>query len=269
MKEKDSEQLREKEIAEEISKIRSEFESSIEDKEEVEMSFLDRINRLIQLILNDDSFSIYKALDKQSLEKWQKSKIKRFVFKNHHKVIYLLLLATITGFLVSEALTFYAIEGVISSKTYVKAILTEVCFLFLSTYRTSSIMEKGLVYFLRAGIFALMLFVITSETFTLGTKYIGNVDSIKQQIVLLEDQIKQKEATINFYMEKGWGVNVRKHTDDKNELVKELLDLKKQQALGANEKVSKIEEYKMYGRAFFRVLLLLISTLIARRLFKF
>lgn len=262
-----------KEIVEQIQAIQSDYHSKQVDVVEEEMSFLDRLNKLVQTILNDDSFSVYQSLNKESIEKWHKSRFKRaFIrfFKNNvQNFFYFLLLVTITGFLVSEALSFYAIDGIISTKTYVKAILTEVCFIFLSGYRSEGKLQTTFVSLLRASIFCLMLFVITSETFVEGRKNIGNTNAIAEQIQIIEEQIEEKEKTIEFYRQKDWGVNVRKHTDDKNELVKELLELKKQQAKGANTGVSQIEEYKMYGKAFFRVLLLLISALITRRLFKF
>jgi hypothetical protein len=269
MQEKKSDLQNEQEIAEQIKQIRKEYSAVLVDEEAEEMSFLDRLNKLVSLILQDDHFSIYQTLNPDKIKKWHQARWSRWIKNNLQNIFYFTLLATITGFLVSEALSFYAVDGIISTKTYVKAILTEVCFIFLSGYRSNGALQSFFVNLLRCGIFVLMIFVITSETFVSGKKFIGNVDSISQQITLLENQIAEKEKTINFYMEKGWGVNVRKHTDDKNELVNELLELKKQQAKGANVGVSQIEEYKMYGKAFFRVLLLLISALITRRLFKF
>ena len=180
------------------------------------------------------------------------------------------MLATITAFLVSEALSFYAIEGVVTTKTYVKAILTEVSFIFLSAYHTKGKLEAVWVNFLRAGIFCLMLFVISSQTFTIGTKNIAEIDSIQEQIVFVEQQIADKDKEIVYYRDvKNWPRNTRERILEKEELVKKLIKLKEEQAGGKNQKVSQVEKYKMYGRAVFRVLLLFISVLVSRRIFSF
>lgn len=270
MQEKNEKVKNGKAILDQIKFMQDEYEASQVDHQEEQMEFLDRLNKLIQSILGDSSFSIYQELNKDTVDSWHKARFRRFL-KNIslQKIFYFLLLVTITGFLVSEALPFYALNGVITTKVYIKAILTEVCFIFLSGYIAQGNMGKAWVGFLRACIFCLMLFVITSETFTVGAGKIGNTNAIAEQIQIIEKQIEEKEKTIEFYRKKDWGVNVRQHTFDKNELVKELLALKKKQAEGANVLVTEVEKYKTYGRAFFRVLLLLISALITRRLFKF
>jgi len=94
-------------------------------------------------------------------------------------------------------------------------------------------------------------------------------DNISQQVELIEKQIKAKEETIEFYKKKNWGTSVNKHEKEKNELVEKLIKLKEKQGEGKTEDVSKVVEYQAYGRAAFRVLLMLISVLITRRLFKF
>jgi hypothetical protein len=114
-----------------------------------------------------------------------------------------------------------------------------------------------------------MLFVISSQTLMSGTKFQTGSQAIQEQVVILEKQIAEKEKTIQFYLDKGWGNNVRKQTEDKNKLVEKLLALKEKQAEGSNAEVSQLVKYKSYGQAFFRVLLLLISVLITRRLFIF
>lgn len=244
-----------------------------EDVVESEMSFLDKLNRLSQLILNDDSFVLYKALDKDSIEKWKKKRFSRWLKKtivtNYKNTFYFAFLASITAFLVSEAVTFYADGNTADAHTYVKAILTEVSFIFLSGFVSKDWKQRLWVNTLRAGVFALMLFVISSQTILSGTKVSTNSEAIQQQVVLLEKQIAEKEKTIQFYIDKGWGNSVRKQTEDKNKLVDKLIALKEQQAQGSNEKVSDQVVYKSYGQAFFRVLLLLISVLITRRLFSF
>lgn len=244
-----------------------------EDVVEAEMSFLDRLNKLSQLILNDDSFVIYKALDKESMEKWKKKRFSRWLKKtivtNYKNTFYFAFLASITAFLVSEAVTFYADGNVADAHTYVKAILTELSFIFLSGFVSKDWKQKLWVNTLRAGVFSLMLFVISSQTILSGTKVSTNSTAIAEQVQLLEQQIAEKEKTIQFYIAKGWGNSVRKQTEDKNKLVDKLIALKEQQAQGSNEKVSDQVVYRSYGQAFFRVLLLLISVLITRRLFSF
>jgi predicted phage tail protein len=171
--------------------------------------------------------------------------------------------------LVSEAVTFYADGNIADFKTYVKAILTEVSFIFLSGYMASDLKQKLWVNTLRASVFSLMLFVISSQTILGGVKVDTNAQAIQEQIQVLEEQIEAKEEMIKFYIAKGWGNNARKQSDEKNELVKKLLELKEKQAEGSNKEVSQLVVYKSYGQAFFRVLLLLISVLITRRLFVF
>ena len=170
---------------------------------------------------------------------------------------------------VSEAVTFYADGNAPDLKTYIKAILTEVAFIFLSGYKTSDFLNKIWVNTLRAGVFSLMLFVISSQTLLSGTKFQTNSSAIQEQVVLLEKQIDEKEKTIQFYISKGWGNSVRKLTQEKNELVQKLITLKEKQADGSNEGVSKQVVYRSYGQAFFRVILLFISVLITRRIFVF
>jgi len=265
-------------ILDQIRKLQSDFEANKETPEEIleeKLSFLDRINKLIRLILNDPTVSVYDALSPETLESWKKSRksrlyqIKNFISRNKSKIFYFLLLITITGFLVSEALSFYALDGIISAKTYVKAMLTEVCFIFLNGYRTSSKIELGFVTLLRGSIFSLMMFVITSQVFIQGTTEIGNANSISQQISVVEAQIVEKKEEIDFFKKKNWPRNVARLTIERQELVKKLLKLKEKQAKGSSKEVSKLVRYRMYGRAIFRILLLLISVLVTRRIFKF
>lgn len=262
------------EIINKIKKLRSGYQVELEDTEEETMSFLDEINDLIRKIFNDSSLSVYTVFSQESLDKWKKSKIKRWIkntlFGNVTKMLYFLLLITITGFLVSEALTFYAIDGLIETKTYVKAILTEVCFIFLSGYRSSSKLQMFSVGFLRASMFCLMLFVITSKTFIDSSKNTGNTNAIEQQILLLENQIEEKEKSIIYYRDvKKWPITTKQIVQEKDKMVNKLVELREKQALGANQDVSKLVEYKAYGKAIFRILLLFISVLITRRIFNF
>ena len=262
-----------KEIVEIINSMRTQYEARDEDVVKEENSFLDKLNRLVQLILNDDSASLYPALQPENVKKWHKGRFKRWlknlIVSNYKNTFYFAFLVSITAFLVSEAVTFYADGQAPDFKTYVKAILTEVAFIFLSGFKTSDWLNKIWVNTLRAGVFCLMLFVISSQTLMSGTKFETNSEVIQQQVELLEKQIAEKEKTIQFYIDKGWGNSVRKQTEDKNKLVEKLIELKEKQAQGSNEGVSKQVVYRSYGQAFFRVLLLFISVLITRRIFVF
>lgn len=272
MQEKEKQQ-KNKELVEHIKSMRSDYESVLVDHKQVESDFLSKLNRLVQLILNDDSFTLYESLNPKSISDWQKNKTLKafknalvYFFKNAH---YFVLLSTITLFLITEALSFYSLEGSVTFKTYVKAILTEVCFIFLSGYRSGSTLQAVWVNFLRSSIFVLMIFVITSQTLDVGTRTISENDSIQKQVEFIEQQIAEKNQDIKYFKEINWPKNAARTTLEKEELSKKLIALKEQQAGGKNQDVSKIEKYKMYGRAAFRVILLFISVLITRRLFKF
>jgi DNA repair exonuclease SbcCD ATPase subunit len=261
------------EILKKIEKLRNSYQAEIEDQEEETASLLDQVNDLVRSIFNDSSLTIYTVFDKQSLEKWKKNRlsriIKNFIANNLKNFFYFALLVTITLFLVSEALEFYSVDGVIDTKTYVKAILTEVCFIFLSGYRSDTKLQTAAVGVLRVSIFCLMLFVITSKTFMSSTKTVGSTNVIEQQVAIVEQQIKEKEANIKFYQEKKWPWTVRQLITEKDALVSKLMELKQKQLEGATKEVSKLVEYEAYGKAFFRVLLLFISILITRRIFIF
>lgn len=275
MSEKNEKIKNKEEILKQIQQIKSNYEIEKETLEEEELSFLDRLNRLIRLIMDDSSISVYQALDRESLENWKKKRFFRWLkntfLSGYKNTMYLILLATITGFLVSEALSFYSIDGVIfTPKTYIKAILIETCFIFLNGYKIKGIINNIWVNFLRASIFGLMLFVISSQTLTLGTKAISEIEGIQKQIEFIEGQIKEKEKEIVYYRDvKNWPNNTRERILEKEVLVKKLISLKEEQAKGKDIRLSKIEEYKMYGRAIFRVLLLFVSVLITRRIFSF
>jgi hypothetical protein len=261
------------EIVEKVKKLRDGYQVELADTEEESLNFLDEINDLIRSIFNDSSMSVYDVFSQDNLNKWKEKRFvrwfKKVVLNNYMNVFYFALLATITGFLVSEALEFYAIDGAIDTKTYVKAILTEVCFIFLSGYRSDNKWQAAAVGVLRTSIFCLMLFVITSKTFIDSSKNVGNTNAITQQIVIVEKQIAQKEKDMEYYLKKDWPKNYSATRLEKEKLVSKLINLKEQQAKGANEKVSELIRYKAYGKAAFRVLLLFISVLITRRIFHF
>jgi hypothetical protein len=261
------------EIVKKIKDLRSEYQVELADQDEEDMNFLDRINDLVRSIFNDSSLSVYTVFNQENLDKWKKRRFVRWfkntVLGNVNKAFYLALLVTITGFLVSEALEFYTIDSVVDTKTYVKAILTEVCFIFLSGYRSDNKLQMAGASVLRVSIFCLMLFVITSKTFIDSQKNTSNTNVIAQQVILIEKQIDQKERDMEYYLKKDWPRNYSATRLEKEQLVEKLIALKEQQADGATEEVSELVRYKAYGKAFFRVILLFISVLVTRRIFSF
>ena len=52
-----------KDIIKQAEKIRKGYTSVLEDEDEETLSFLDELNKLIRLILGDDSSDIYTLLD--------------------------------------------------------------------------------------------------------------------------------------------------------------------------------------------------------------
>lgn len=267
--------MKDEEILNKIKDIKENYQTELdEDNKQDSLSFLDKMNDLVRSIFNDSSLTVYDVFDKQELEKWKEKrfsrKIKNFFHANHKNTFYFALLVSITAFLVSEALDFYSSGAALDFKTYVKAILTEVCFIFLSGYRSDTKMQQFAVSTLRVGIFCLMIFVITSKTFMDSTKNSSNTDAIQEQISILEKQIEEKEKDITYYRDvKQWPNTARQLMKERDELVKKLMELKEKQAAGATVQVSDLIRYKAYGNAFFRVLLLFISILITRRLFSF
>tara|TARA_R100000951_G_scaffold116766_1_gene130590 strand:+ start:26106 stop:26906 length:801 start_codon:yes stop_codon:yes gene_type:complete len=264
---------KDKEIVDKIQNLRDSYQVELADSSEESLSFLDQINSLIRSIFNDSSLSVYTVFSQEKLDEWKRKRFSRWfrnkVLGNYTKSLYFLLLATITGFLVSEALDFYSIDSVIDSKTYVKAILTEVCFIFLSGYRAVGKWATAAVGMLRVSIFCLMLFAITSKTFIDSSQNTGNTNAIKEQVVLIQEQIEQKTKDMAYYLKKDWPRNYSATRLEKEKLTTKLINLKEQQAAGANTDVSELVTYKAYGKAFFRVLLLFISMLITRRIFSF
>lgn len=260
-------------LSRQADRIRKGFTSVTEEEDEVNLSFLDEINALVRVILKDDPVDVYTLLTPSELERWRKAKLKRQIKKIFSKFslgssLYFLLLGTITAFLVSEAIHFYA-EGAITAKTWVQAILTEICFIFVSGYRADSGIQRWLVPVLRASIFALMLFVITSEITLKGTKDISNIDNLADRIARTEKQIDSVNKEIDYYKSIDWKWRMTQSIKKRDELEKQVQTLKEQQVEQGSKEVSSIMQYKMYGKAAFRVVLLMISVLITRRLFKF
>jgi hypothetical protein len=260
-------------IIDKIEKLRSEYKVELEDSQEDTLSFLDRIDDLIKSIFNDSSISVYDAFSQENLDKWKKRRLFRFlknlITNNLQNTLYFILLATITGFLVSEALEFYADSGVLDTKTYAKAILTEVCFIFLSGYRSDNTIQKIGVGALRVSIFCLMLFVITSEITLKGTRDIDQIDNLADRIARIEKQIDSINKEIDYYKSIDWKWRMTQGIKKRDELEKQVQELKEKQSESGTKEVSKLLQYKIYGKAAFRVILLMISVLITRRLFKF
>lgn len=257
-----------------VKNIRNRFKTELEDPDEQQLSFIDELNELIKKIFKDDPLDVYTTLSPGELEKWKKKRFRRWISRkiggiNYKSWMYFLLLSVITGFLVSEAVSFYAVESLIAGKAWIKAILTEVCFIFLSGYRAAGWAQTAFVSTLRVSIFCLMLFVITSDLALKSVTTTAESTNISQQVELIEGQIADTQKTIDFYKSKGWGVSVNKHELEKRALVEKLIKLKEKQGEGKTTDVSKTVEYQAYGRAAFRVMLMFISILITRRLFKF
>jgi hypothetical protein len=270
-----------KEIVDQVKKIRKRYKTELVDVEEVEMDFIDEVNSLIKKIFGDSSNDVYTALTPGKLEKWKNSRKRKirnylrkftsiFTRKNFLNFMYFLLLCTITGFLVSEAVSFYAVDGVIEAKTWVKAILTEVCFIFLSGYRAIGKMQTFFVGILRVAVFCLMLFVITSGVAFQGASDVSEISNVDKQIEMIERSIEKKEELIKFFKEKRQILNTIKQENALDKLREKLLELKNRQLeTGKSQEVSDLIVYKSYGKAAFRVILLFISVLLSRRMFKF
>lgn len=262
-------------LLEQAKRIQDGYRSIEIDEQEEQLSFLDELNALVQNILGDRSTDIYTLLKPEALDSWKKSKFKRFVSRFFSKIfdkgsLYFILLATITIFLISEALPFYAVAGIVTSKTYVKATLTEICFIFLSGYRAVGWIQTSLVGLLRVAIFCLMLFVITSEVTLEGARDVSKIDNISTRIVLLEKQVVKTEKDIEHYKSINWPRNMTTSIRKREQLEKEVQDLKlRQEKEGASENISKLIEHKTKGKAVFRLILMFVSVLITRRLWKF
>jgi len=262
-------------LLEQAERIRKGYKALETDEEQEQLSFLDELNALVRTILGGGSADVYTLLKPEALEKWKKSKFKRGLARLSSKIfnrsnLYLILLATITLFLVSEAIPFYAIAGTVTGKTYLKAILTEVCFVFLAGYRAVGRIQTILVSVLRASIFCLMLFVISSEVTLEGARDVSKIANIANRIERLELQINKTELDIERYRSIKWPKNMTVSIRKREQLEQEVQDLRlRQESEGASENVSKLVEYKTAGKAAFRLILMFVSVLITRRLWKF
>ena len=262
-------------IVEAAKKLNERYLSEVDDEtEKHEQSFLDEVNDLIRQIFGDRSTDIYTVLTPEALERWKRKRLRRALHRlisraSWRSAFMLLMMVFVTSFLVMEAASFYMVASATAAYAYAKAILTELSFLFLSAYRASSRLELGVASMLRASIFVLMVFVISSDVIKTGVKSTTEISRISEKIALLEEQIKEKDTAIDFYRRKGWGVNMRKQLDEKDKLVAELLKLKQEQIEGKSHEVADQIRYQTWARAVFRVILVLLNMLIARRLFSF
>ena len=266
---------KEKELLEHAEKLRQGYKSIEMDEQEEQLSFLDELNALVRLILKGEPVDIYTLLSPTELEKWKKAKLKRHIKRLFSKIfnrnsLYFILLATITGFLVIEAIPFYAIAGIVTTKTYIKAILTEVCFVFLAGYRSIGRIQTALVSILRASIFCLMLFVISSEVTLEGARDISKISNIANRIERLETQIIKTEVDIERYRSIKWPRNMTTSIRKREQLEEQVQNLRlRQESEGASENVASLIQYKTYGKAAFRLILMFVSILITRRLWRF
>lgn len=262
-------------LLEQAEKIREGYKALEVDEEEEQLSFLDELNALVRSILGGGAADVYTLLVPEALEKWKKSKfkrgLKRFVGRIFDRnSLYFILLATITLFLVSEALPFYAVGKAIGFKTYVKAILTEVCFIFLAGYRAAGWLETSLVSILRISIFCLMLFVISSEVMMEGARDVSKIENIANRIERLDEQIRTTKEDIEKYRKMDWPRNMTTSIRKREKLEEQVQELRlRQETEGASENVSVLVQYKTYGKAAFRLILMFISVLVTRRLWRF
>jgi hypothetical protein len=267
-----------KKIIESAHRIKSKFKSEVlTDKDEEEMSFLDDLDSHVKDLLGDESSDIYTVMDKEKLEKWKKQR-KSFTGTLKRKLRTLaspwgfsaFLLAVIVIFLISEAAQFYALDGNITFYALWQAALTELAFIFLNGFRSSTKIQKFFVGGLRIGLFTLMTFVISSSAIRHGTNVGSEIDNIAQQITVLERQIEEKQKEMEYYISINWPRNATQARIERERLVERLLELKERQiSEERNEAVSSLVLYETYGQAAFRIILLLLSAVIARRLFRF
>lgn len=177
------------------------------------------------------------------------------------------LLISITAFMVIEAVAFYS-DGNPSGYSYFKAILTECCFIFMSAYRSDDFPEKYIAPIVRALLFTLMIYVISSGVITNFTMNSNNATVVDRRAEILESQIKDKQKTIDFYISKGWGNTTNRLVKEKDDLLRQLEKVQTDQQSGSTLTVMEAQKVKTYGNIAFRTLMLLVSYLISRRLFQ-
>jgi len=252
--------------------IKKKFASESVDEVKVKESFVEKLHALLQSIFGDETDAAYELLEKGDLSNYRKSYLKRvtrFLSSNVKNIFYIAFMTAIVSFLVNEAAIFYAVDGVVTTNAYIQAILTELAFIFLSGYVPMEKAMKWVSRVLLGSVFCLMMFVISAETIKKGTSGSEESRIIAEQVITLEQQIKEKEKLIDYYISINWPKNASSTRLEKEVLVNKLINLKEEQSKGKNKEVSEVEVYKSYGKAAFRVILLLINLLISRRIFKF
>lgn len=261
-------------ILESAKRIKKKFEKTQSEADD-SLTLLDEIDEHVKDVLDYDAPDIYTILDEERLDKWKKKKFTRWWRRTSKRLLsretfYWLLLGVITFFLMTEALNFYAVDGTTTWKVYLKAALTEISFIFLSGYRAVGKIQTLFVGALRVSLFSLMLFVISSNILLSGASTRSDISNIASQIAIVESQIKEKQKSVDYYISINWPNNARIARQEKEKLVNKLIELKERQIKeNKNEGVSDLVLYQTYGRAFFRVILLMISVLLTRRLFNF
>jgi hypothetical protein len=259
-----------KDILEKAKEMRRHFETESVDEEKVQENFSDKLHSLLRSIFGDDTDAAYELVEKGHLKEWRKKAWLRNIKKVllGKQLFYITMLIATIAFLVSEAATFYAGGEEITIGAYYKAILTELAFIFLAGYVATDKLGKWLSKGLLVGVFCLMMFVISAETLTDGVDRVSESGHIARQVETLEKQIKEKDDLIEYYIRIEWPRNATTTRIERDQLVKRLLELQDRQAEGTNEDVAKMEQYKSYGNAFFRGILLMVNILLVRRAFK-
>lgn len=254
-----------KNLTDKIAKFKHDYATQYIDQEQEDFLVLDRVNGIVKDILEDPEVELDYLFTEDKIKKrngfWSKVK------KALPVITQSALLIAITSFLVKEAVSFYS-NGEPTLYSYYKAILTEVCFIFLASYQARSLLEKIVAPILRASLFLLMSFVISSQVILDSTKFSTSSTVVDNRVELIKKQIEDKQKTIDFYIGKGWAVSTNKHVKDKEKLQAKLDEVLSEQRSGLTGDVARVNTYKAYGNIAFRVIILMISMLISRRLFR-
>lgn len=254
-----------KELDHKIAKFKHDYATQYIDEEREDLLVLDRVNDIVKDILEDPEVELDHLFTEEKMKNrngyWARFK------KSLPTITQSVLLIAITSFLVKEAVSFYS-SGEPDLYSYYKAILTEVCFIFLASYQARSLLEKIVAPILRFSLFLLMSFVISSQVILDNTKFSTNSDVVDNRAELIKRQIEDKQKTIDFYISKGWAVSTNKHVRDKEKLQEKLDEVLSEQRSGFTGDVARVNTYKAYGNIAFRVIILMISMLISRRLFR-
>ena len=247
----------EKELQEEIEKFRKDYKVSTIDQETETVSIIERINKILFLIFNDSSVTIENSLKGITFDKIAK---RRKVLLSLKRIAVFSFLFSIVSFQIYESSSFYG-SGAYS---IYKAILTELCFIYINQIRATTIINKVMVGTVRISIFILMLFVVSSEVITQSKTSINSNNMIDTRIEHLKEAIQEKNNTIEYYKKRDWAISVNKHEKEKSELNSELNELQNRKISGENSEMNRIEEYKLYGHIAFRIILMVMVIIITR-----